>query len=266
MINCKNCNNSFEGNFCPNCGQKVITKRYNLKDSFSWLLNAIFNLDHGFIFTTRELIIRPGTVIRDVLNGVTVKYTHPFRLLFIWATISSLVTIILGTYDETTQALQSVDQTAYEHSEAQLAFQAKVQEVMKKYLSFIIMANVPIIALFSWLFYRKKGYNYTEHLILNAFGFSVSAAIGLIVVFIQYYTHAAEVMSVVSILLNVIILAYVYMSTFKEKYIFSFLKFFFALVFSYLTLMIISALAVIAVAMLSEAFGWELFPFKSNKT
>tara|TARA_R100001015_G_C4618986_1_gene175565 strand:+ start:1072 stop:1758 length:687 start_codon:yes stop_codon:yes gene_type:complete len=219
----------------------MIDGRYNLKDSIGWLLNSIFNLDHGFFYTTVKLIKKPGEVIGDVLNGVTIKYTHPFRLLFLWATISTILVVVLGTYDaQTSDMYQNFD-----FSEDQIEFQKKMNEVLKKYLNFVIMLNVPIIAFFSWLFYRKHKLNYTEHLIINSYAFVTTTSLGVILVFAQYFLDNPSSMIWFSMLVNVALVGYVYSSFFKENYFASFFKYLAAFLLSYIGLMIISAIGVI---------------------
>jgi len=256
MINCKNCKNDFEGNYCPNCGQKVINKRFNLKDSVAWLLNSIFNLDHGFMYTTRELLVNPGFVIRNVLNGVTVRYMHPFRILFVWATISTLFVIFLGTFDE--QTAEIID--SMEYSESQRAIQEKTNAVMKKYLNFVIMANVPVIALLSLLFYRKKKYNFTEHMVVNSYGFALTTAVGVIITLLQYIFHSAGVMIWLSMLSNVLIMAYVYKSTFEENYFVSLFKYLLSFLLSYLLVVIFISILIFIAVLLTKTMGLDLFP------
>lgn len=261
MNTCKNCQHPFEGTFCPECGQKVIIKRFNLKDSFIWLLHSIFNLDHGFLHTTKELIVNPGRVIQNVLNGITVKYTHPFRLLFIWATISTLLVIFLGTYDEQNSEIYE----SLEFSETQRAFQEKINAIMKKYLNFIIMANIPFVSFFSWLFYKKKRLNFTEHLVINSYGYSMTTALGIIFVFVQYIIHEAALMMWLSMLLNVSLMAYAYCSTFQENYLKSFLKYLLGFILSYVFLIIFFVILGIALALISKFVGSDFFTLPSKQ-
>lgn len=57
MINCKNCENQFEGHFCNQCGQKANVQRIN----FSYLVNefskGIFQIERGLFFTIKELFV-----------------------------------------------------------------------------------------------------------------------------------------------------------------------------------------------------------------
>ena len=38
-----------------------------------------------------------------------------------------------------------------------------------KYFNLVLFLSVPVSALFSWMFFRKSGYNYAENLIFNTF-------------------------------------------------------------------------------------------------
>ena len=172
-------------------------------------------MDRGFFFTTMQLITNPRLVIKDVLGGVTIKYVHPFRLLFIWATISTLLIVIFGTYDAQTSDMYET----FGFSEEQIETQQRVNEVLKKYLSFIIMLNVPAIAFFSWLFYSKHKLNYTEHLVINSYAMALTTALGILVVFAQYFLDHPGVFMWISLISNIVIVGYVYSAFFKENYI-----------------------------------------------
>ena len=42
------------------------------------------------------LIKQPGKVVSEYLSGVTISYAHPFRFIFVWATISTLIAVYTG--------------------------------------------------------------------------------------------------------------------------------------------------------------------------
>jgi hypothetical protein len=97
---CKSCSSNLNGTYCSICGQKVISKRFTLKKSVGWLFANIFNLEKGFLSTTWDLIKKPGKVVSNFLNGITVPYAHPFRFIFVWATVSTLIAVYTGAYDK----------------------------------------------------------------------------------------------------------------------------------------------------------------------
>lgn len=66
---CKNCKNTFEGNFCNRCGQSSKVRKINFRYVLDEVPNSIFQIDRGFLFTVKELFTRPGHSIREFIKG-----------------------------------------------------------------------------------------------------------------------------------------------------------------------------------------------------
>lgn len=79
IVECKNCNRKFEGKFCPVCGQS--TKEFEKPFSFLIvdLAGNIFAFDPRFWKTLVNILIRPGYLTHDYLNGHRARYMPPFR-------------------------------------------------------------------------------------------------------------------------------------------------------------------------------------------
>ena len=84
---CKNCGESYEGNFCPTCGQTYKTPRFDIKDLFKNILSEAINIEHGFLRNFLEMFWRPGYMVRDYLTGKRKDYHKPFQTIFVLATI-----------------------------------------------------------------------------------------------------------------------------------------------------------------------------------
>ncbi len=84
---CKNCGETYEGNFCPTCGQTHKTPRFDIKDLFKNILSEAINIEHGFLRNFLELFWRPGYMVRDYLIGKRKDYHKPFQTIFVLATI-----------------------------------------------------------------------------------------------------------------------------------------------------------------------------------
>lgn len=92
---CLNCGTCYKGNFCPNCGQSRKTKRFTIASVFGQFLEILTNMERGALHTCIDLCYRPGYMIRDYLKGHRVEYTKPIQLLFILATISLVLHLLL---------------------------------------------------------------------------------------------------------------------------------------------------------------------------
>lgn len=88
---CPTCGTSFEGNYCPRCGQSSRIGRYSFKKAFLLFLDVWGLGNRGMFRTLRDLILRPGYMIRDYLSGMQMAYFPPFKMFFLLIALSLLV-------------------------------------------------------------------------------------------------------------------------------------------------------------------------------
>ncbi len=92
---CLNCYMPLEksDHFCPNCGQKNITKKLSFADFFVEFFSGMFNYDSRFQRTLRILLFRPGKISKDYINGKRMRYANPFRF---YLSVSIIFFLIAG--------------------------------------------------------------------------------------------------------------------------------------------------------------------------
>lgn len=84
---CLNCDQDYEGAYCPHCGQSHATHRITWGNFWrNFVMNGI-GLQGTLPHTIIELFYRPGFLIRDYLAGKRQHYTNPFRMLLLTAAI-----------------------------------------------------------------------------------------------------------------------------------------------------------------------------------
>ena len=88
---CTTCGTHFEGNYCPRCGQSSRIGRYSFKNAFLLFLDVWGLGNRGMFRTLRDLILRPGYMIRDYLQGMEMAYFPPFKMFFLLIALSLLV-------------------------------------------------------------------------------------------------------------------------------------------------------------------------------
>ena len=91
MHECATCGTHFEGNYCPRCGQSAQIGRYSFKKAFLLFLDVWGVGNRGMFRSIRDLLQRPGYMIRDYLRGMQMAYFPPFKMLFLLCTLSILV-------------------------------------------------------------------------------------------------------------------------------------------------------------------------------
>lgn len=87
--NCQNCGHPLElsDRFCPNCSQANSTKKLTLRDFFDEFFANVISYDSKLLKTLSTLLLRPGSITKDYINGKRVSYTNPFRFLLSLAII-----------------------------------------------------------------------------------------------------------------------------------------------------------------------------------
>jgi len=89
---CECCHTNYQGNYCPRCGQSWRIGRYSFKTGLLGFLDVWGLGNRGMFRTIRDLILRPGYMIRDYLKGMQAAYFPPFKMFFVLALFSILVT------------------------------------------------------------------------------------------------------------------------------------------------------------------------------
>jgi len=95
---CLNCGCSFQGVYCPQCGQSNKTKRFNFRSALANFFDSLFGSDDLFFSTCLNLLYRPGYVARDYIVGKRTRYMRPVSLLLLLVTINLLLSFFFSKY------------------------------------------------------------------------------------------------------------------------------------------------------------------------
>ncbi len=88
---CSSCKTEFTGNFCPRCGQSAKVGRFSFKAAFMLFLDVWGMGNRSMFRSLRDLMFRPGYMIRDYLRGMQSAYFPPFKMFFVLTAISLIV-------------------------------------------------------------------------------------------------------------------------------------------------------------------------------
>ena len=163
MENCKNCGFTFEGNFCPNCGQKKNSGRIVLKESARDVLENYFDFDAPLLKTIKDLFIQPGELIRNYIRGKRKSYSHPFKY---YISIFAVFLIVQQLLDFDPIKAVSDALGAQELPDPN-ATATKAGDFFRTHINSLLLIFALTLSLFSKLFNRKSGYNITEYLVLS---------------------------------------------------------------------------------------------------
>jgi hypothetical protein len=188
MIPCKNCNAEFDGKFCPYCGQKAKTGRITISQVAKDLQNQVVHVEQGFLYTLRELILRPGIMLRDFIAGKRVKHIKPVKFL-VWATaISFLIVKLLGFQEHIINQIKAQQQI--QDNSPVMSLLQKIGDWVNAHPSVIMLFTVPFIGLASWLLFRKRAYNYAEHFTAAAYLMGMINLFSIVVtIVLSFFKH-----------------------------------------------------------------------------
>ena len=99
---CLNCGHPLKlsDRFCPNCSQANSTKKLSIKDFVDEFFANYFAYDSKLLRTLSALLLKPGRITRDYINGKRVSYTNPFRFLLSLAIVYFLILGLTGDFDQ----------------------------------------------------------------------------------------------------------------------------------------------------------------------
>jgi len=96
---CLNCGLPLAGeeNFCPNCGQRNDIRKLNFGSFLGAVFDEFISYDSRFWRTIIVLLLKPGKVSKDYIEGRRAQYANPFRF---YLTISIIFFLLLGVYNK----------------------------------------------------------------------------------------------------------------------------------------------------------------------
>ncbi len=175
-ITCKNCEQHYKGNFCPDCGQKATEAHIGLKYFLHDIPHSVFHIDKGFFYTLWVLISKPGQALKDYLAGKRVKFFKPFAFVILMSTICTI--LIKG--------INYLVKILYESSNVGRTINFG-EGFFEKYISVLIFILIPILSFVTWLCFKKQKYNYWEHFLINTF---LAAYLNVFFLLISIYQFA----------------------------------------------------------------------------
>ena len=77
---CVSCNNEHNDKYCPNCGEKNGIKKITLASIIEDTFSSVTNMDRGFLYNIKALILKPQKLITDYILGKRRGILNPISL------------------------------------------------------------------------------------------------------------------------------------------------------------------------------------------
>ena len=137
--------------FCSSCGQKRTDQRLTLAGIGHDLVHALFHVDHSILALLKGLLVRPGHVAREFVEGRRRKYFSPFAFAVITAGLATFFVIATGA-----RWFSPITDSA-------------AQGILSRHINLVVLLQTPVLAALCALLFWNERLNFAEHLVLVAY-------------------------------------------------------------------------------------------------
>lgn len=161
-VTCKNCSQEFVGAYCNACGQKQ-SERISFRHLWEQLVESLFDVEKGLVYTVRQLTVHPGHTVVAYLNGKRKSIYGPVKYLLLWTAIFFVLSSVIGRVDKQVSitALLFNDHQAFS-SESFDDFVDIYSFALAHYTHIFYAGLAPFLAMFCYLLFRKHGFSFIE--------------------------------------------------------------------------------------------------------
>ena len=219
-MKCKNCNTDLSSNFCSNCGQRSSVNKVTFAETFQDFVDATFSFNAPLIRTTKLLLINPGKLFNDYLNGKRKSYYKPVSFFIITTLIYVIIRSIID-YNPMTTAGVNVDGKILEDA----------GQFMVKNINNIMFLFVFTLAFFLKLLFYKRN-SFAEFIAISFYAIGVYTLIGLVSMF--FLKHIGQQYKSIPIFIFLFYVLFAFASFFNSKSFATIIKLLFAYFLSFL--------------------------------
>ena len=208
---CATCSTHYTGNYCPRCGQSASIGRYSFKNAILLFLNVWGLGNRGMFRTLRDLIFRPGYMIRDYLSGMQMAYFPPFKMLFLLTALSVIVAHGVNLRGRTVddQRQDAIDIVAQSGDGSGIEMPVldminRTVDLQERFPNLLSLTTVFFLTVFYYLFFRKSknipDLRFSEFLIAMVYTANMLTIYEVLLAFIgvnSTYSTLASVLTVI---------------------------------------------------------------------
>jgi hypothetical protein len=134
--------------FCGQCGQQTGAHRLTLGSIGHDVVHALFHVDHSILALLKGLLLRPGHLARDYIEGRRKRYFGPFGFVVI---MTGLATFFVAIF----------------HAEwFKPVTDSHAQEILTRHINLVVLLQTPVLSALCLLLFWKERLHYAEHLVL----------------------------------------------------------------------------------------------------
>ncbi|MCP1382256.1 DUF3667 domain-containing protein [Runella salmonicolor] len=193
--NCPDCNKIITENFCSFCGHQKSIERIDAKYAGQEILNLV-GYERGFLFTVKNLLIKPAETIKHFLYINRNTVTKPLTFLI----LSSVIYTLISHYLQTDVVIDQRMKNMLGNSSVYL-----MNKWIQENYGYANLLMILPIAFFCKLLFRQYQYNFFEVVVIICFVMGEGMLILSVQQIFNYYLNS----SLVDNAFYVIVFAYI---------------------------------------------------------
>ncbi|MEP0367744.1 MAG: DUF3667 domain-containing protein [Cyclobacteriaceae bacterium] len=178
---CLNCDHPTSGHFCSNCGQSTKAHRITFSETIDDFLSSTFALQGPLMHTIWMLIVRPGKMLHEFLDGKRKAYYKPVSFFVLMTVIYLLVRELINYDPLAGQQYEGMENYPERVRQSQMAARWMVTHINNVML--ILVFSIAIVQ--KALFPRKN--NLAEYLSIGFYISGIYTLAGLFMMLIIHY-------------------------------------------------------------------------------
>ena len=184
-VHCVNCGAAVSGRYCAECGEPASPHDYSIKHFAEELVEEFTHVDGRAAWSFRALLLYPGQLARDFLEGRRKKQVGPVRLFIICNIVYFLVqpftlfapfTSTLGIQTHARSwspfAQELVDAKVAARGSTLEDYAATFDATAHLQGKTLVILMVPLFALGAWALHGRTRRFYAEHLVVSFYTFA----------------------------------------------------------------------------------------------
>jgi Protein of unknown function (DUF3667) len=170
---CLNCDAAIArtGRFCAHCGQRTDTARLTVSDVVRDLTHSFVNIERSAFAFALALVLRPGRLAREYVDGRRRRYYGPFATLAVLVGATTLAINVAGF-----QVL------------AQDGLTGRPEDFLQRHFNLVLLAQLPLLGATCALLFRRARLNLCEHMVPVAYALSIRAVVIALAIPFSYAT------------------------------------------------------------------------------
>ena len=225
MGKCANCARVTDGpeqKFCPACGQPTPVHRIDWHFLGHELEHSVLHMDRGILYSLRQLMLRPGRLMRDYIEGRRVGVVKPLLLVMLTGAAATLMAhyaldgdALGSSFTQGVEAGMHQGNANAKQAEAAATMMKVfgfVKDWMNSHLTLITLLVLPVqAAAFKLTFRRFKEINYPEWLVITSFLTAQLFVVWAVFMPVQrWWSDAQMAMILLAVVLNLLSLTQVF--------------------------------------------------------